>query len=170
MNAEFGRKLIDLKKAVYDNNIFQELAEQLRENLGKDDDSVETYLLAENMGKGSRYLKDIYSATIAASETELTRYFDKLYDILCFLETEPENDIHELTNILIRQLTNDELYIIFYHGISGYHTNKFLRLTDRFQLLKHIPVETNQLLELNKSFYANTTFVYQYYSNIPSLE
>lgn len=167
MNAAFGRKLIDLKKAVYDNNIFQELAQQLKENLGSDEDAVEAYQLADTMGKGARYLKDIYSVSIADYETELTRYFDKLYDVLCFLET-AHDDTHELTNILIRQLTNDELYIIFYHGISGYHTHKFLRLVDHFQVLRHIPVETNQLLELNKRYYANTTFVYQYYSNMPT--
>lgn len=161
MSAEFANKLLAFKKLVYEIDIFPIVAYQLTKAIGYDFKAIESYLIESSRGNGSLYLKDIYKAVIAEHEDILTRYFDKLFELLSLLEE--AYDKTNLVNVLANQLTNDEKLLILYHGISNFHTNKFIRLVDSFQLLKEMSVE-NKILELHKGFYPQTQFVYHYFN------
>jgi hypothetical protein len=66
-------------------------------------------------------------------------YFRNLYRIVKFVHENEVGDKFSLTGLLRAQLSDDELLLIFYNGLSE-HGKKFKPLMERYALLEHLNV------------------------------
>ena len=78
-------------------------------------------------------------------------YFMLLYNLIKFVErTEGVNNKKTYTNIVRAQLTDDELFVLFFNGLSQYGRQHFKPLIEKYSMLKHL--DTNQeIIALSRS-------------------
>lgn len=71
-------------------------------------------------------------------DSDLGHYFRNLYHIFKFLKNSKVEDKKRYTSLVRAQLSNDELFLLFYNGSSTYGKDKFLPLIEEFHVLKNL--------------------------------
>ena len=66
------------------------------------------------------FTNQIYSEFYNKFNSDLGHYFRNLYHIFKFIKNSEEKDKNGYASILRSQLSNDELLLLFYNGISDY--------------------------------------------------
>ena len=109
---------------------FQELRAQLDSTLRA------TPALLSNL----TYVRNQYKAFFKSQEPALAHYFRQLYHIVLFIHESHLKTVAKkrLTKFLRAQLTSDELFLLFYNGISEYGVKKFNPLIHEYSLLEHL--------------------------------
>lgn len=103
-------------------------------------------------------IRGAYREFFAEHQGELGHYFRSLYNIVKFVKHSSVEDKRLYTNLIRAQLSNQELLLLFYNGLSEYGSEKFKPLIEEFGLLKSLPREAlvNQKAEV--SLYETSAF------------
>lgn len=107
-------------------------------NLGKYEDFYKSYL-HRLLG---HYFRGIYHAIKYIDKSELSRKQKIFY-----------------THMLRAQISSDELFFLFYSGISKFGRNKFKPLIEKYSLFEHLHNEivSTDLIQYNKLAYGNNS-------------
>jgi hypothetical protein len=96
------------------------------------------------LGPGKRSLRQfdrfLFGELNASFSDELAHYFRNLYRILRFIDDSAlgQTDKDALAGILRAQLSNSELGLIFYNGLSALGENGLKRLLEEYRVLQHL--------------------------------
>ncbi|MBO6524255.1 MAG: hypothetical protein JJ971_10550 [Balneolaceae bacterium] len=83
-------------------------------------------------------VNSIYKSFYKGKESILGHYFRSLYHILKFVEESEISNKEKYSSFVQAFLTDSELHILFYNGISDFGIDKFHNLIDKFSLLENI--------------------------------
>ena len=91
-------------------------------------------------------------------QSDLGHYFRNLYHIFKFIKKSEIENKKSYTNLVRAQLSNDELFLLFYNSSSTLGKDKFLPLIEEYNLLKNLNrkffIEENNHLD----FYKNSAY------------
>lgn len=114
------------------------------------------------MAEGEMQL--VFDKFILEKDCNIGYFFRYIYNVINFVINERKgfNDEHKYLNLLLAQLSNEELSLIFYDAISSNardkHGNKrFKEILNDYQLLENID-ESFLLSRTHSVFYKNTRF------------
>jgi hypothetical protein len=71
-------------------------------------------------------------------QSDLGHYFRNLYHIFKFIKKSEIENKKRYTSLVRAQLSNDELFLLFYNSSSTFGIDKFLPLIEEFHLLKNL--------------------------------
>lgn len=104
------------------------------------------------------FTNQIYIEFYNTFNSDLGHYFRNLYHIFKFIKNSEEKDKKVYSSLLRSQLSNDELFLLFYNGISDFGKQKFKPLIEEFHLLKNI--SSDVLLEpIHMTFYNGKAYI-----------
>lgn len=83
-------------------------------------------------------VKEAYKNYYLNHQSDLGHYFRNLYHIFKFIKNSEEENKKSYTSLVRAQLSNDELFLLFYNSISDYGNKKFLPLIEEFHILKNL--------------------------------
>lgn len=114
-----------------------------------------------------------YSAVFAklyrARQNDLGHYFRMLYTILKFIDESEISNKKFYTNILRAQLSNSELHLLLYNGLSDNGRAKLKPLLEKYEFFDNLPIITvkypNALQSYEKSAYGDNEPILQILSN-----
>lgn len=86
-------------------------------------------------------------------QSDLGHYFRNLYHIFKFIKNSEEKEKGTYTSLVRAQLSNDELFMLFYNCVSDLGNEKFLPLVEEFHLLKNLNTDTLIDYELHCDFF-----------------
>lgn len=89
---------------------------------------------------------------------QLSHYFRNLYHIVKFVHESNIIDKKKYFDIIQAQMSDHELYITFYNGISKFGNERFKPLLDQYQILENIQSRDKAFEIHKKLFYPNTNF------------
>lgn len=89
-------------------------------------------------------------------QTDLGHYYRTLYHFYKFVKNSSTNDINRYTSIIRAQLSNDELVLLFYNGITDYG-EKFKPLIEDFHVFKNLNLES-LLNKEHKPYYSESAY------------
>ena len=91
-------------------------------------------------------------------QSDLGHYFRNLYHIFKFIKHSEVDNKKRYTSLARAQLSNDELFLLFYNGSSKHGRDKFLPLIEEFHLLKNL--NRNFFIEENnhQGFYNKSAY------------
>ncbi|MCK9684994.1 putative phage abortive infection protein [Scleromatobacter humisilvae] len=98
----------------------------------------------DRLGAAKRSLREfdrfLFGELNASYSDELAHYFRNLYRILRFIDESAleQKDKDALAGILRAQLSNSELGLIFYNGLSALGENGLKRLLEEYRVLQHL--------------------------------
>jgi hypothetical protein len=102
-------------------------------------------------------VEKVYLAVYRQNQSDLGHYFRTLYNIVKFVDESLIDNKISYLNFLRAQLSNQELLLLFYNGLSVHGRDKFKPLIERYHLLKH--VERSSLLnETHLILYESSAF------------
>lgn len=106
-------------------------------------DYVRVALLSNHWGNGpaERYAK-FYEKH---AHYQLGHYFRNLYQIVKYVDAFDISDKKFYTNIVRAQLSSNELYLLFYNGLSHLGREKFFPLLRSYEFFEHLPAEEEVL-------------------------
>lgn len=133
----------------------------VRATIGQDcfeamrEDFVKVALLSEQWGTSpsERYEK-FY---VQCVHDQLGLYFRNLYQLMQYIDASPREDKKFYANIVRAQLSNSELYLLFYNGLSRFGHDKFLPLLRKYEFFERLPV-TEDVLQADAECYGNSAF------------
>lgn len=70
---------------------------------------------------------------------ELGHFFRNLYQIVKFVHSSPVKDKKFYTNIVRAQLSSNQLFLLFYNGLSKFGREKFFPLLQEYEFFEHLP-------------------------------
>lgn len=86
-----------------------------------------------------RKLDEIFSNAVETyGEQSLSHYFRHLYHTLKFVEKSNVSDIIGYLSIVQAQMTNDELYLLFFDALSKYGYPKLYKIVAKYGLLENL--------------------------------
>lgn len=102
-----------------------------------------TYMVGKIETMGFEQLRgkidDIFSHTIEAyGEQSLAHYYRHLYHMLKFVESSDVVDKENYLSIIQAQMTNDELYLLFFDALSKFGYPKLYRIVAEHGLLENL--------------------------------
>lgn len=102
--------------------------------------------------------KQAYNNYYKLHQSDLGHYFRNLYHVFKFIKNSEEQNKKRYTSLVRAQLSNDELFLLFYNGISDYGNKKFLPLIEEFHILKNL--NRKEFIEENghSTFYENSAY------------
>jgi hypothetical protein len=83
-------------------------------------------------------------------QSDLGHYFRNLYHIFKFINNSDEPNKNIYTSLVRAQLSNDELFLLFYNSASDLGNEKFLPLIEEYHLLQNL--NTDNLINLEKHY------------------
>lgn len=102
----------------------------------------------------------IYEKNFQGNEATLGHYFRSLYHIMKFIDQSPIEDKSKYASFVQAFLTDSELYILFYNGISKFGKVRFKELIDTYNLLENIN-SRGKFFELQfEKFYPKTFLIF----------
>jgi len=148
----------ETKKQIFENSFFQLLRvlTDLTENLdltggpnptrGKDVLTVFEKRLNRIEGGiheegGIANYENVYSRLYNEVQNDLGHYFRTLYTILSFVDNSDVANRKFYTNILRAQLSNSELHLLLYNGVSKHGVVKLKPLLERYEFFDNLPLE-----------------------------
>ena len=115
----------------------------------------------------TRYFCSIYDLVFSKIKVDLGHYYRNLYRIFKIIDEASFDDDkkidfrikYQYASIVRSQLSDYEIYFLFYNGISDYGISKFKKLIEKYSLLKIIP-RNNKKLEfyIFKNLYDKKAF------------
>jgi hypothetical protein len=91
-------------------------------------------------------------------QSDLGHYFRNLYHIFKFIKNSDELDKKRYTSLVRAQLSNDELFLLFYNSSSDLGKDKFLPLIEEFHLLKNLNREFFIKENKHENFYKSSAY------------
>lgn len=116
------------------------------------------------VNKSNKDREDIINANNAYNyyykkhQSDLGHYYTNLYHIFKFINNSNIEDKSNYTSLVRAQLSNDELFLLFYSSISKYGKDKFKPLIEKYQLLKNLNKETLIDKKTHRGFYKESAF------------
>lgn len=74
-------------------------------------------------------------------QSDLGHYFRNLYHIFKFINNSDEPNKNIYTSLVRAQLSNDELFLLFYNCTSNLGNEKFLPLIEKYNLLQNLNID-----------------------------
>lgn len=106
-------------------------------------------------------INDIYKRVYRGKESELGHHFRHLYHIIKYVHESKINNKKKYVDIIQAQMSDDELYVTFYNGISEYGREKFLPLLETYSFFENVRDRGN-IFEIHcTQFYPKTNFKYK---------
>ena len=90
----------------------------------------------ENYSNDSLLLTESYEFFFNKFNSDLGHYFRNLYHLFKFVNNSKVSNKQQYTSLIRAQLSNPELFLLYYNGISNYG-NKFLPLMKQYDILKN---------------------------------
>lgn len=87
------------------------------------------------------FIASIYGDHFIHFDTEIVRYFRNLANILLYIKQEDIPNKILYVSILKTQLSDGELLLMFYHGLSFYAEYGLKTLIEEFSLLEQVPIK-----------------------------
>lgn len=116
---------------------------------------------SEQKEENMTIINTIYKEIYKGKESELGHYFRHLYHIVKYVHESKINNKKKYVDIIQAQMSDDELYITLYNGISEYGREKFLPLLDTYSFFENIR-NRGEIFEVHCSqFYPKTNFKYE---------
>jgi hypothetical protein len=84
-------------------------------------------------------------------QSDLGHYFRNLYHIFKFINNSDEPNKNSYTSLVRAQLSNDELFLLFYNCVSSLGNEKFKPLIEEYHLLQNL--NTDNLIDFEKHYY-----------------
>ena len=84
---------------------------------------------------------DIYHQLYMQRQNELGHYFRTLYNILKFVDHAKIDNQKFYTNIVRAQLSNSELHLLLYNGLSNFGAERLKPLLERYEFFDNLPVD-----------------------------
>jgi hypothetical protein len=103
--------------------------------------TVDFELVAENKPRSH---KIVYERLYAKNQNDLGHYFRTLYTTLKFVDTSSSSNKKFYTNILRAQLSNPELHLILYNGLSENGVDKLKPLLEKYAFFDNLPLSRVQ--------------------------
>lgn len=103
-------------------------------------------------------INEIYDINYSGRKAELGHYFRHLYHIFKYTHESKLTNKKKYIDIIQAQMSNDELYIAFYNGLSEYGREKFFPLLNEYQFFENIGSKSEIFDVHAKLFYTNTKF------------
>jgi len=119
----------------------------------------ETWKL-ENKQKMSERINTSYNRIYKQKEAELGHYFRHLYHILKYVHESEIPFKKKYIDIIQAQMSDNELYVAFYNGISEYGKKRFLPMLDSYQFFENIRSRGVMFDKHKEIFYPSTAFKY----------
>jgi len=88
---------------------------------------------------------------------ELGNYFENLYQIIKYVDEAKIEDKHFYANLVRAQLSSDELFMLFYSGLTRFHRETLRPLLCRYQFFEHLPA-TEDVLQSEADQYGKAAF------------
>lgn len=162
--------LMSCKGAFYDNKSTQregnilcdyqyidQIADELRlQMLNFEYDS--TLLEARNINLLRIMINDYYLEVFNKHIPQLSHYFRHLYHMLKYVDCSAISDKKRYFDLIQAQMSNNELYIAFYNGISIYGRKRMHPLMERYSFLENLKDDDLTLKKHRELFYPKTKF------------
>jgi hypothetical protein len=100
-------------------------------------------------------VESAYSNFYKEYQSELGHYFRNLYNILTFIDQLKKGQKPFFLSLLIAQLSNFELGLLFFHGLSNM-TNDYKELLEKYGVLENVP--TDELTSIAYYLYNKEAF------------
>lgn len=137
---------------------FDRVSEDLRERMMEreyDLDSI-TY---ENRFKEEDIASSIYDEIYDKYGNQLGHYFRALYHIISYVDDTDIGNKKMYMDIIQSQLSNSELYILFYNGISRHGKKRMYPLLEKYGILENVIYSDFEYFYRHQTlFYPKTTF------------
>ena len=154
----FDRRDISKKGIILcDYQFIDKIAEELKIQM-LDFEYDHSLLKQENINLIRIIINDHYSEVFVKHTTQLGHYFRHLYHILKYIETSDISDKKKYVDLVQAQMSNSELYISFYNGISIYGRKKMLPLMDKYSFLENLKDNDFTTKKHRELFYKKTKF------------
>lgn len=96
--------------------------------------------------------KEAYERLYAKNQNDLGHYFRTLYTTLKFVDSSSSSDKNFYTNILRAQLSNSELHLILYNGLSKNGVDKLKPLLEKYAFFDNLPLSQVQYRDALKEY------------------
>ncbi len=103
-------------------------------------------------------IQKMYDFIYNSREAQLGHYFRHLYHILKYTHESKINNKRKYIDLIQAQMSDNELFISFYNGISKYGKDKFLPLMDEYGFLENIKSRSTLFDKHKITFYPKTVF------------
>ena len=147
----------ETRKQIFENTFFQligvftnitenlDLVSGQRTTRGKDVVTIfESRLQAQERGlrrAGSPHgYREAYDALYSNEQNDLGHYFRILYTVIVFVHTSEVSNKKFYTNILRAQLSNSELHLLLYNGLSKHGVEKLKPLLEQYEFFDNLPI------------------------------
>lgn len=100
----------------------------------------------------------IYDENYSGRKAELGHYFRHLYHIFKYAHESKILDKKKYIDIIQAQMSDDELYIAFYNGLSQYGNVRFFPLLDEYEFFENLGSRGKVFDTHAKLFYKKTKF------------
>jgi hypothetical protein len=119
------------------------------------EDFVNIALLSDRWGESSseRY-EQFY---LRCAQDELGAYFRNLYQLVNYIDASRRDDKRFYMHLVRAQLSNNELYLLFYNGLSRFGREKFLPLLRKYEFFETLPVSAD-VLQADADRYGKSAF------------
>lgn len=95
---------------------------------------------------------NVYARLYDQVQNDLGHYFRTLYTMLVFVENSNVPDKKFYSNILRAQLSNSELHLLLYNGISEHGREKLKPLLEKYEFLDNLPLEQVRFKDALKEY------------------
>lgn len=116
--------------------------------------------LLENKEQSYETIDRNYKIIYKDKQAELGDYFRHLYHILKYVDESKIENRKKYTDIIQAQMSDNELYVTFYNGISEYGNKRFLPMLDKYYFFENIRSRGEIFDKHKKFFYPKTPFKY----------
>jgi len=113
-------------------------------------------------------IQDDYNEHFYLQSTVLAPYYRHLYHFIKYVDESDIRNKKKYMDILQAQMSDDELYCLFYNAIS-YGLEKVVPLLDKYSFLENIEAKSVAFDHHKKMFFPDTKFKY-YYQDLPLSE
>jgi adenylate kinase len=154
----YNRKSTSKKGEILsDYQCIDRIAEELRLQMLNFEYDTEL-LREENINLIRIIVNDYYLEIFTKHNPQLSHYFRHLYHILKFIDNSDIPNKKKYVDLLQAQMSNNELYISFYNGISVYGRKRMLPLMDKYSFLENLKDNDFTTKKHRELFYKKTNF------------
>lgn len=137
---------------------FERVSEELRERMMEREYDLDC-ITYENRFKEEDIANSIYDEVYDKYGNQLGHYFRALYHIISYVDDSEIGNKKMYMDIIQSQLSNSELYILFYNGISQYGKKRMYPLLEKYGILEHVIYSDFEYFYRHQTlFYPKTTF------------
>lgn len=137
---------------------FDRVSEDIRERMMEREYDLDS-IIYENRFKEEDIVSSIYDEIYDKYGNQLGHYFRALYHIISYVDDSDIGNKKMYIDIIQSQLSNSELYILFYNGISRYGKKRMYPLLEEYGILENVIYSDFEYFYRHQTlFYPKTTF------------